>query len=199
MRVEAEAAPNSKMRNGAEEAGETPALLTQEQAWSPKIIGILCYWCSYAGADLAGSSRLNYPPNIRIVRIPCSGRADPLFVLRAFERGADGVLVAGCHPGDCHYAEGNYYARRRMSLLKRLVDYAGIPKERFKALWVSASEGKEFAQVVNDMVEELRPLGPFRPELAERFEALPMTEDAAGATCPEHGLSEQVETATQDE
>ncbi|MEN6644914.1 MAG: hydrogenase iron-sulfur subunit [Armatimonadia bacterium] len=159
---------------------------TEEEQWEPRIIGILCYWCSYAGADLAGSSRLNYPANIRIVRIPCSGRADPLFVLRAFERGADGVLVAGCHPGDCHYAEGNYYARRRMSLLKRLVKYAGIPEERFKALWVSASEGKEFAHVINEMVEEIRPLGPFRPELAARFKAMPPVKDMPGEECPEH-------------
>lgn len=162
---------------------EAPA--TEEQ-WQPRIVGILCYWCSYAGADLAGSSRLNYPANIRIVRVPCSGRADPLFVLRAFQRGADGVIVAGCHPGDCHYAEGNYYARRRMSLLKRLVEYVGIPEERFKALWVSASEGKEFAHVISEMVEEIRPLGPFRPELAERFEAMPDLEDVGGESCPEH-------------
>jgi coenzyme F420-reducing hydrogenase delta subunit len=157
-----------------------------EAVWQPRIVGILCYWCSYAGADLAGSSRLNYPANVRIVRVPCSGRADPLFVLRAFARGADGVIVAGCHPGDCHYAEGNYYARRRMSLLKRLVEYVGIPKERFKALWVSASEGKEFAHVIAEMVEEIRPLGPFRPELAERFAAMPELEDVGGECCPEH-------------
>ena len=124
-----------------------------EAPYEPKIIGILCYWCSYAGADLAGSSRMSYPPNIRIVRVPCSGRIDPLFVLRAFERGADGVLVAGCHPGDCHYAKGNYYARRRMSLLKRLVEYVGIPIERFKALWVSASEGARWQQVVTRFTE----------------------------------------------
>lgn len=160
-----------------------------EEQWQPRIVGILCYWCSYAGADLAGSSRLNYPANIRIVRVPCSGRADPLFVLRAFQRGADGVMVLGCHPGDCHYAEGNYYARRRMSLLKRLVEYVGIPRERFKALWVSASEGKEFAHVINEMVEEIRPLGPFRPELAERFEAMPDLEDVGGESCPEHAES----------
>lgn len=161
-------------------------IATIEQEWEPRIVGILCYWCSYAGADLAGSSRMSYPPNIRIVRVPCSGRADPLFVLRAFARGADGVIVAGCHPGDCHYAEGNYYARRRMSLLKRLVEYVGIPQERFKALWVSASEGKEFAHVINEMVEELQPLGAFRPELADRFEAMPELEDVGGEGCPEH-------------
>jgi coenzyme F420-reducing hydrogenase delta subunit len=164
---------------------EAPADAPQDE-WQPRIIGILCYWCSYAGADLAGSSRMNYPPNIRIVRIPCSGRADPLIVLRAFERGADGVIVAGCHPGDCHYAKGNYYTRRRMSLLKRLVEYSGIPKERFKALWVSASEGKEFAHVISEMVEEIRPLGAFRPELADRFQAMPAIEDAEGPSCPDH-------------
>lgn len=172
--------------------------------WEPRIIGILCYWCSYAGADLAGSSRLKYPPNIRIVRIPCSGRADPLFVLRAFERGADGVLVAGCHPGDCHYAEGNYYARRRMSLLKRLIEYVGIPKERLKVTWVSAAESREFAQVVSEMADELRPLGPFRPGLAERFKAMPPVEDLGGEACPHHeeesaGVSPQVETAQNNE
>jgi F420-non-reducing hydrogenase iron-sulfur subunit len=181
---------------------ETPQVEVNEPApeapWEPRIIGILCYWCSYAGADLAGSSRMNYPSNIRVVRIPCSGRADPLFVLRAFERGADGVLVAGCHPGDCHYAEGNYYARRRMSLLKRLVEYSGIPEERFKAMWVSASEGKEFAQVVREMVEELRPLGPFRPELADRFAALPLCEDVEGASCPEHQPAAGEEVATNE-
>jgi F420-non-reducing hydrogenase iron-sulfur subunit len=172
------------------ETVEQPTIETSadasQQEWQPRIIGILCYWCSYAGADLAGSSRLNYPANIRIVRIPCSGRADPLIVLRAFERGADGVIVAGCHPGDCHYAKGNYYTRRRMSLLKRLVEYSGIPKERFKALWVSASEGKEFAHVISEMVEEIRPLGAFRPELADRFQAMPPVEDAEGPSCPDH-------------
>ncbi len=167
--------------------------------WEPRIVGILCYWCSYAGADLAGSSRLSYPPNLRIVRVPCSGRVDPLFVLRAFARGADGVLVSGCHPGDCHYAEGNYYARRRMSLLKRLVEYVGIPKQRFKALWVSASEGREFAEIVAQMAEELRPLGPFRPQLAERFAALPFWEDLSGASCPNHQDKERTSVGTQAE
>ncbi len=170
-----------------------------EPPWEPRIVGILCYWCSYAGADLAGSSRMNYPANIRIVRVPCSGRVDPLFVLRAFERGADGVLVAGCHPGDCHYAKGNYYARRRLSLLKRLVRYVGIPEERFKALWVSASEGREFAGVVDEMAEELRPLGPFRPELAERFAALPTLVDEEGPACPVHVADDAQETAAGNE
>lgn len=190
MRVEAETP-----------ATEAEATADAQEAWEPRIIGILCYWCSYAGADLAGSSRLSYPANVRIVRIPCSGRADPLFVLRAFERGADGVIVAGCHPGDCHYAEGNYYARRRMSLVKRLVAYAGIPEERFKALWVSASEGKEFAEIISEMVEQIRPLGPFRPGLADRFHALPPVEDGAGECCPHHdgATDEDQETMSDHE
>jgi len=147
-------------------------------AWQPRIVGLLCNWCSYAGADLAGSSRIHYPATVRIVRVPCSGRIDPLYVLRAFERGADGVLIAGCHPGDCHYAKGNYYTRRRMSLVKRLLQYVGIPEERFRVHWVSASEGKDFAKIVGEIVDEVRPLGPFRPELASRFEDLPVVEIA---------------------
>jgi coenzyme F420-reducing hydrogenase delta subunit len=188
------------MRVEAEATDQVEAAAPAEQPWQPRIVGILCYWCSYAGADLAGSSRMGYPANIRIVRIPCSGRADPLFVLRAFERGADGVLVAGCHPGDCHYAKGNYYARRRMSLLKRVAEYVGIPQERFRALWVSASEGREFAHLVAEMAEELRPLGPFRPELAERFAELPMVVDEEGPACPVHGVpAADAEVAGEDE
>jgi F420-non-reducing hydrogenase iron-sulfur subunit len=180
-------------------AAEAAAAAAATDEWEPRIIGLLCYWCSYAGADLAGSSRMSYPANVRIIRVPCSGRADPLFVLRAFERGADGVIVAGCHPGDCHYAEGNYYARRRMSLLKRLVAYAGIPDERFKALWVSASESREFVEIISEMVEEIRPLGPFRPELAERFKALPLIEDVEGANCPDHGPADHEPPETNGE
>jgi F420-non-reducing hydrogenase iron-sulfur subunit len=131
-----------------------------EEGWEPKIVGILCYWCTYAGADLAGSSRLQYAPNVRVVRVPCSGRVDPLFVLRAFERGADAVLVSGCHPGDCHYAEGNYYARRRLSMLKRLLEFVGIPRERFRVHWVSAAEGVQWAEIASEMVEEVRKLRP---------------------------------------
>jgi F420-non-reducing hydrogenase iron-sulfur subunit len=140
--------------------------------WEPKILGITCYWCTYAGADLAGSSRLEYPPNVRVVRVPCSGRVDPLFVLRGFERGADGVLVSGCHPGDCHYAKGNYYARRRLSILKRLLEYVGIEPERFRAHWVSAAEGPQWAEIVTEMTEQVRRLGPFRPQ-ARRFSIEP--------------------------
>jgi len=128
--------------------------------YQPKVVGFLCNWCSYAGADMAGTSRICYPPNIRIIRVPCSGRIDPLLIVKSFQMGADGVLVAGCHPGDCHYTEGNYYARRRFALLRPFLDYLGIDKERFQVEWVSASEGKRFSQVVSSFTEEVQKLGP---------------------------------------
>lgn len=126
----------------------------------PKIVGFLCNWCSYAGADMAGTSRMSYPPNIRIIRVPCSGRVDSLLVVKSFQQGADGVLVAGCHPGDCHYTEGNYYARRRFALLRPLLDFVGIEQERLRLEWISASEGRKFSQVVAGFQEELERLGP---------------------------------------
>lgn len=125
-----------------------------------RIVGFLCNWCSYAGADMAGTSRISYPPNIRIIRVPCSGRIDPLLIIKSFQLGAAGVLVAGCHPGDCHYSEGNYYARRRLALLRSFLDYLGIEKERFRVEWVSASEGKKFSTVVTSFTEEILKLGP---------------------------------------
>ena len=128
--------------------------------YQPKVVGFLCNWCSYAGADMAGTSRSTYPPNIRIIRVPCSGRIDPLLVVKSLQLGADGVLIAGCHPGDCHYVEGNYYTRRRFALLRPFLDYLGIEKERFRVEWVSASEGKRFSQVVSSFIEELLRLGP---------------------------------------
>lgn len=128
--------------------------------YQPKVIGFLCNWCSYAGADMAGTSRMDYPYNIRIIRVPCSGRVDPLFVLKCFQRGADGVLVSGCHPGDCHYTDGNYHARRRFALLREFLDYLGIAKERLRVEWVSASEGQRFAELVSDFTAELNKLGP---------------------------------------
>ncbi len=111
--------------------------------FQPRIVGFLCNWCSYAGADSAGTARMTYPTNIRIIRVPCSGRVDPLLIVKAFQMGADGVLIAGCHPGDCHYTEGNYYARRRFALLRPFLDYLGIESARFRVEWVSASEGQE--------------------------------------------------------
>ncbi len=142
-------------RNTMEAAG-----FEQAEAWEPKIVGFCCNWCSYAGADLAGTSRMAYPDNIRIIRVPCSGRVNPQFVIRALQRGADGVLVAGCHPGDCHYSTGNYFTRRRFLLTRRLLEYMGIEPQRLQARWISGSEGEKFSRVVREMVEDIRTLGP---------------------------------------
>jgi len=128
--------------------------------FEPRIVAFLCRWCSYAGADLAGTSRLKYPPNIIPIRVPCSGRVDPQWVLEAFERGADGVFIGGCHPGDCHYVSGNYKTRRRVVLLKKLLPQLGIEPERLRLEWISATEGQRFAQVVTEFVQELKELGP---------------------------------------
>ena len=134
--------------------------MATENTFEPKIIGFLCNWCSYAGADLAGTSRTRYAQNVRIVRVPCSGRVDPLFVLKAFQDGADGVMVLGCHPGDCHYQQGNYFAQRRYALMHRLLEFTGLESERLFVEWVSASEGKKFAEVVNKFTDQIRALGP---------------------------------------
>jgi len=131
-------------------------------AFEPKIIGFLCNWCSYTGADLAGVSRIKSAPNVRIIRTMCSGRVDPAFILKAFQRGADGVVVMGCHLGDCHYQEGNYKTIRRLPFLKRLIKEFGIDPRRLRLEWVSASEGDKFAKVVNEMTEEIRRLGPLK-------------------------------------
>jgi len=128
--------------------------------FEPRIVGFLCNWCAYAGADLAGVSRIQYPPNLRVVRVMCSGRIDPAFVLEAFRSGADGVLVAGCHPGDCHYISGNFKAYRRILMLKNLLEQFGLEPERLRLEWVSASEGDRFATVIKDMVKEIKKLGP---------------------------------------
>lgn len=135
-------------------------------SFEPRIVGFLCNWCSYAGADLAGVSRQHSAPNVRSIRVMCSGRVDPSFILRAFELGADGVLVAGCHPGDCHYAEGNYKTMRRVAALWRLLDARGIGRERLRLEWISAAEGEKYARVVNEMTEQIRSLGPLRLEPA---------------------------------
>jgi F420-non-reducing hydrogenase iron-sulfur subunit len=130
------------------------------EEFEPKIVGFLCNWCSYAGADLAGVSRIQYPPNLRIIRVMCSGRIDPAFILEAFRSGADGVLLSGCHPGDCHYIAGNYKAQRRGILLKRLLEQLGLEPQRLRIEFVSASEGAKFAAVVKEMVEDIKKLGP---------------------------------------
>ncbi len=144
-------------------------------SFEPKIIGFLCNWCSYTGADLAGTARLKYPPNILSIRVMCSGRVDPGFVLDAFQKGADGVLICGCHPGDCHYVEGNYKCMRRVPLTLKVLESMGIDKRRLRLEWVSASEGVRFQQVVGEFTEQIRALGPmeikdwaFEPEAASR-------------------------------
>ncbi|MCX6844577.1 MAG: hydrogenase iron-sulfur subunit [candidate division WOR-3 bacterium] len=128
----------------------------------PKIVAFLCNWCSYAGADLAGISRIQYPASIRVIRVPCSGRVDPFHILKALQSGADGVLVSGCHPGDCHYLTGNYVARRRFAVLNDLLEFAGIDPGRVSFSWVSAAEGERFAEVVREVTEKVKAFGPNR-------------------------------------
>ncbi|MDP1620742.1 MAG: hydrogenase iron-sulfur subunit [Bacteroidales bacterium] len=131
-------------------------------SYRPTIVAFLCNWCAYTGADLAGTSRLHYAPNIRIIRVMCSGRVEPTFILKAFQQGADGVLVCGCHPGDCHYHEGNYKCLRRFKLIQKYVDQMGIEKDRLRLEWISASEGQQFAELVNNMTKTLLLLGPVK-------------------------------------
>lgn len=151
--------------------------------FEPKIIGFLCNWCSYAGADLAGVSRIQYPPNIRIIRVMCSGRVDPVIVLEMFASGADGVIVTGCHPGDCHYVAGNLYEERKIKMLKKLIALTGLELGRLRLEWVSAAEGQKFAQVVTEFTEQIRKLGP-SPVSSEKpnqqiFENLQAAKNAA--------------------
>ena len=131
-----------------------------DNGFEPKILAFCCNWCAYAGADLAGTSRYKYPPNVIILRVLCSGRVDPGFVLKAFEKGMDGVLIAGCHPGDCHYISGNVKAEERVKMIRSLLHTLGIEDKRLRLEWVSASEGKRFAQVIDDFVNTLQGLGP---------------------------------------
>lgn len=130
-----------------------------QEAADPKIIAFLCNWCTYAGADLAGTARMTYPANVRTVRLMCTGSLDPMYVIKALLEGADGVLVGGCHPGDCHYTNGNFKARRRVTLLWEIMDALGIDRSRLWLRWISASEGGLFAQTVREMVESLRAKG----------------------------------------
>ncbi|MCK4761693.1 MAG: hydrogenase iron-sulfur subunit [Candidatus Aminicenantes bacterium] len=129
-------------------------------SFEPTIVSFLCNWCSYTGADLAGTSRIKYASNVRIIRVMCSGRIEPTFVIKAFTEGADGVLICGCHPGDCHYHEGNYKCLRRYHLLQKYIQQLGIEKDRLRLEWISASEGKQFAELIDDMTETVRGLGP---------------------------------------
>jgi len=131
-----------------------------EEEFTPRIVGFLCNWCSYAGADLAGATKLEIPSSLSVIRVMCSGRVDPVLVVTALLHGADGVLVAGCHPGDCHYRKGNYYARRRFALLKKTFETLGLDSERFMLAWVSASEGQRFKEVATEFTEQIKKMGP---------------------------------------
>jgi coenzyme F420-reducing hydrogenase delta subunit len=131
------------------------------EKFEPKIVAFVCNWCTYTGADLAGTSRLKQQTNARLIRVPCTGRIDPVFIIKAFEKGADGVLVSGCHPGDCHYNTGNFHARRRWILYKALLDFVGIDSSRLFFSWVSASEGKKWVDVINNVINTVKSKGPF--------------------------------------
>jgi len=151
------------------------------ESWEPRIVAFVCNWCTYVGADLAGTSRRTYAPNVRIIRLPCSGRIDPRFIVRALEQGADGVLVSGCHPGDCHYTKGNYYARRRYLVFNSLLNLLGLEPDRVRFAWVSAAEGNKWAELVNLTVDAVRALGPLKL-YAEPSEAAPVLQSSSEQT-----------------
>ncbi|MFP4459071.1 MAG: hydrogenase iron-sulfur subunit [Candidatus Zixiibacteriota bacterium] len=139
------------------------------EQFEPKIMAFLCNWCSYAGADLAGVSRIQYPPNTRVIRVPCSGRINPLFILKCLQDGYDGVLVSGCHPGDCHYLSGNFVARRKFALLKTALEFMGVEKGRVHFSWVSAGEGEKFSKVIKTVTEAVKEIGPAKRLVKEPF------------------------------
>jgi coenzyme F420-reducing hydrogenase delta subunit len=132
--------------------------------FEPTILAFACHWCTYSGADLAGLNRMNYPANVRVLRVPCSGRVNPQHILAALNKGVDGVLVCGCHPGDCHYVSGNYFAKRRLMAFKRLLEYTGLEPERFQVRWISGSEAGKFRDTVISVCEQIRKLGPYVPD-----------------------------------
>lgn len=140
----------------------------QTNGFTPKILAFCCNWCTYAGADLAGLNRMNYPADVKVLRVPCSGRVNPQYVLKALQSGCDGVLVCGCHPGDCHYSTGNYYAKRRMMIFKRMVEFAGLSPERFQIRWISGSEAGKFRDTVVEVSEQIRALGPMENDAPSR-------------------------------
>lgn len=133
----------------------------KKEEWKPKIISYVCNWCTYGGADLAGTSRMTYETSVRVIKLPCTGRIDPLFLIKAFERGADGVLISGCHPGDCHYNTGNYHARRRWTSFRSLLEFSGLDMRRLHFSWISAAEAVKWVDVINDVTEKVRALGPY--------------------------------------
>ncbi|MBW2091874.1 MAG: hydrogenase iron-sulfur subunit [Deltaproteobacteria bacterium] len=143
--------------------------VTNHEEFQPKIIAFLCNWCSYGAADLAGVSRMPYPPNIRVIRIPCTGRMSPKFILEAFRRGADGVWVSGCHPGDCHYLAGNYHARRKFALFNDLLSFVGLEPGRLHFSWISSAEGEKFARVATEVIEAVKAAGPIKRFAKDRI------------------------------
>lgn len=154
-----------------------------EERFEPKIVAFVCNWCTYTGADLAGTSRLKQQPNARLIRVPCTGRIDPVFIIKAFESGADGVLVSGCHPGDCHYNAGNFHARRRWIMFRELLEFTGIDSSRLHFSWVSASEGKKWVDVVDGVTEIVRHKGPFEKyrQMARKIELPDTVEEEVAA------------------
>ena len=158
----------------------TEAASGADAQFEPRIVAFVCNWCTYTGADLAGTSRLQMAANVRVVRLPCTGRIDPLFIVKAFERGADGVIVSGCHPADCHYTAGNYHARRRFAIFRDLLDFMGVDVRRTTFAWVSASEGGKWRDLVNDTTARIRQLGPFTEYRA-------LSESPAAAPPPDGG------------
>lgn len=164
-----------------------------DEPFLPRIVAFFCNWCTYTAADLAGTSRMTYEPNVRIIRLMCSGRTDPQFVLKAFRGGADGVLIGGCHPGDCHYQQGNYSALRRYKLLKVMLEQMGIESDRLRLEWISASEGDKVKSIINDMVEKVRALGPLG--LPKRFRNWDMEMEVLEKEISETQQEEVVENA----
>lgn len=152
------------MNESAHNETQTEEAVRQEaeSSWEPRIVAFICNWCTYTGADLAGTSRMKYPPYVRVIKIPCTGRFDPLFMIKAFERGADGVLVSGCHPGDCHYTAGNYNARRKYTVFKSLLETLGIDMDRVWFSWISASEGGKWVETIRKFTDVIREKGPFQ-------------------------------------
>lgn len=155
------AAPSTPLNSAymANRAGTQDA-----EPFKPKVLAFTCKWCTYAGADLAGLNRMKYPADIRLLRVPCSGRVNPQFVLEALQRGCDGVIVCGCHPGDCHYSTGNYYAKRRMMIYKRLLEYIGLEPDRFQIRWISGAEAGKFRDVITEFCNRITELGPIKQD-----------------------------------
>lgn len=162
-----------------------------DENFEPKIVGFLCNWCSYRAADLAGTARIKYPPNVRIIRVMCSGRVDPAFVLKAFALGADGVMVAGCHPGECHYLEQNYKAMRRYYMLKHTLTSMGLDDQRLRLVWASAAEGQQLAEAISGFVADVKKLGPL--DWPENWQEVAEREEAVAEIAKEHEEAMEVQ------